>query len=48
MKMNTLEKLLGCMENLSPEVILEADLIEKARLPIQRMLDISSGRITQL
>jgi quinolinate synthase len=48
MKMNTLEKLLACMENLTPEVQLSPEVIEKARLPIQRMLDISSGRVTSL
>lgn len=48
MKMNTLEKLVDCMENLSPEVTLSKDIIERAYLPIQRMLDVSSGKITQL
>lgn len=48
MKMNTLEKLLDCLERLSPEVQLDESIIAKARVPIQRMLDISSGRITRL
>jgi quinolinate synthase len=42
MKMNTLEKLHDCMENLSPRVELSRDIIERARRPIERMLQISS------
>jgi quinolinate synthase len=42
MKMNTLEKLYDCMANLSPRVELSRALIERARLPIERMLQISS------
>ena len=41
MKMNTLPKLLSCMENLSPQVELSQDLIDKARAPIDRMLALS-------
>jgi len=41
MKMNTLEKLYDCMASLNPRVELSQDIIERARLPIQRMLDIS-------
>lgn len=41
MKMNTLEKLYDCMANLTPCVELSKELIQRARLPIQRMLDIS-------
>lgn len=40
MKMNTMEKLLACMENLNPRIELSKDIIEKARLPIERMLAI--------
>jgi quinolinate synthase len=40
MKMNTLEKLLACMENLNPRVELSKEIIEKARQPIERMLAI--------
>jgi len=40
MKMNTLEKLYLCMKNRSPEITLDADIIEKARIPIERMLEI--------
>jgi quinolinate synthase len=42
MKMNTLEKLHDCMLNLQPRVELSEALIERARLPIERMLQISS------
>lgn len=42
MKMNTLEKVRDAMANLSPQIELPTDILERARLPIQRMLDISS------
>ena len=42
MKLNTLEKLYLCMEYEQPELLLPADLIEKARQPIDRMLEISA------
>lgn len=38
MKVNTLEKLYQCLKDESPEVHLDNDIIEKALLPIQRML----------
>lgn len=41
MLMNTLEKLLSCLENLSPQIELDADTIEKARAPIEKMLQMS-------
>lgn len=41
MKLNTLEKLYLCLENERPEIVLEEDIIEKARRPIERMLEIS-------
>lgn len=41
MKLNSLQKLYICLKHESPEVTLPADVIEKARLPIQRMLDSS-------
>ena len=41
MKMNTLEKLYLCLENESPEITLKEEIIEKARRPIERMLEIS-------
>jgi quinolinate synthase len=41
MKLNTMEKLYLCLEHEEPELILSDELIEKARLPIIRMLEIS-------
>ena len=41
MKINSLQKLYVCMKHEQPEVTLPADVIEKARLPIERMLEIS-------
>ncbi len=38
MKMNTLEKLRACLDTLEPRIELSPDLIERARLPIERML----------
>lgn len=42
MKMNTLEKLHDCMLNLEPRVELSPEIIARARLPIERMLEISA------
>ncbi len=41
MKVNTLEKLYNCLCNESPEVHLSYEIIEKAIIPIQRMLDLN-------
>jgi len=41
MKLNTLPKLLNCLKNEKPEIILSAKLIEKAKIPIIRMLELS-------
>jgi quinolinate synthase len=41
MKLNTMEKLYLCMKNRSPEIKIEATIMEKALLPIQRMLAMS-------
>jgi len=41
MKLNTMEKLYRCMKNRSPEVILPEALMDKARLPLERMLSMS-------
>ncbi len=45
MKMNTLEKVRDCMKNLAPRVELPAEIIKRARLPIERMLEISARPI---
>jgi quinolinate synthase len=41
MKLNSMRKLYLCMKNELPEVTLPADVIEKARKPIEKMLAIS-------
>ncbi|MFW6257383.1 MAG: quinolinate synthase NadA [Prolixibacteraceae bacterium] len=41
MKLNSLQKLYICLKHEQPEVTLPADVIEQAKIPIQRMLDIS-------
>lgn len=41
MKLNTLPKLLLCLENETPEIKLTPELIEKAKKPILRMLELS-------
>ncbi len=40
MKLNTLEKLYHCLLNESNEVLLEKEIMEKAKIPIQRMLQL--------
>ncbi len=42
MKLNTLEKLYNCLKHEQPEIHLSADLIEKAKKPIVRMLELSA------
>jgi quinolinate synthase len=41
MKLNTLEKLYLCMEYEEPEIIMDEKLMEAAKKPIERMLEIS-------
>ena len=41
MKMNTMEKLLRCLETGKPEITLDSDIIQKAKNPILKMLQIS-------
>jgi len=41
MKLNTLEKLYLCLKNETPEISLTSEIIEKAKKPIIRMLDMS-------
>lgn len=43
MKRNTLEKLYLCLKNEQPEIQVPKDIIEKARKPIERMLEISAS-----
>jgi quinolinate synthase len=42
MKLNTLEKLYNCMEDLEPRIELPKEILQRARLPIERMLEISA------
>ena len=41
MKINTMEKLRDCLKNETPEILMSAEMIQKAEKPIVRMLDIS-------
>jgi quinolinate synthase len=41
MKLNTMKKLYLCMKNRAPEITLSPDIIQKALVPIQRMLEMS-------
>ena len=41
MKLNTLEKLHACLRDEQPEILLDAETIEKAKKPIVRMLEMS-------
>jgi len=42
MKLNTLEKVRDCMKRLAPRIELPEDILKRARLPIERMLEISA------
>jgi quinolinate synthase len=44
MKMNTLPKVLACMKSLAPRIELPGNIIKRARLPIERMLEISARK----
>ena len=44
MKMNTLQKVRDCMARLAPRIELPNEILERARLPIERMLEISAGK----
>ena len=44
MKMNTLEKVRDCMKNLAPRIELPEHILKRARLPIERMLEISARK----
>lgn len=41
MKLNTLQKLADCLENMAPQVEVDPVIAEKARRPIERMLELS-------
>jgi len=42
MKMNTLEKVRDCMKRLAPRIELPPEILKRARLPIEQMLEISA------
>ena len=42
MKMNTLQKVRDCMARLFPRIEIPKEILERARLPIERMLEISA------
>jgi quinolinate synthase len=48
MKMNTLEKVRDCMKKLSPRVELPPDVLQRARRPMERMLEISARPLGNL
>jgi quinolinate synthase len=41
MKLNTMQKLYLCLKNEKPEIIMDQEVIDQAKAPIDRMLDIS-------
>ncbi|MCO5269571.1 MAG: quinolinate synthase NadA [Brumimicrobium sp.] len=43
MKMNTLEKVYSCLLNETPEMFVDPAIIERGRLPIDRMVEFSAG-----
>ncbi len=44
MKLNTLEKLRNCLRDMAPEVTVDSHIAQKARKPIQKMLELSSKK----
>lgn len=44
MKVNTLEKVLACLKNESPEIFLDPLILDLAQIPIQRMIQLSYGK----
>jgi len=38
MRLNTLEKLLACLEAIQPQIELEPDIMKRALVPLERML----------
>lgn len=43
MKMNTMQKLYNCLRDEKPEILLDDEVIEQAKLPILRMFEISKS-----
>ena len=43
MKLNTMEKLYLCMKKRQPEILLPKELLDAARKPLERMLEMSQA-----
>src|SRR3990167_4986716 len=43
MKLNTLEKLLTCLEQETPEITIEPHMLQKAKIPIDRMIEMTQA-----
>ena len=41
MKLNTLQKLYDCLRDETPEITIDPQIAERARRPIERMLELS-------
>ena len=41
MKLITIEKIFNCLKNENPEILIDTELIKKAKKPIRRMMEIS-------
>lgn len=48
MKLNTLEKVRDCLRHLHPRIELPREILERARLPIERMLEISARSVARV
>jgi quinolinate synthase len=47
MALNTLEKLYVSLRDLKPQIDLSPELMDKARLPLERMLDMAGHTVGQ-
>ena len=43
MKLNTLDKIANALETLTPQIQLDSNQIERARMPLRRMMDLTKG-----
>lgn len=44
MRLNTIDKMISALEKMQPEIVMDADSIEKAAKPLERMLEISAKK----
>ncbi len=42
MRLNTIDKMISALENLEPQIILEPELMKKALIPLEKMLNLSN------